>query len=66
MATAQALSQRDADVYLSAALASRGPLGLWGEVALPSDRSPLGNYPQVQSHASFVLAAVAPLLNRRS
>jgi GH15 family glucan-1,4-alpha-glucosidase len=66
MAMAQALAHRDASAYLSAAFASRNPLGLWGEVALPGDRSPLGNYPQVQSHASFVLAAVAPRLNRRS
>jgi GH15 family glucan-1,4-alpha-glucosidase len=66
MAMAQAMSQRDSASYLSAALASRSPLGLWGEVAQPDDHSPLGNYPQVQSHASFVLATVEPRLSPRS
>ena len=66
MAMAQAMSQRESSSYLSAALASRSPLGLWGEVAHPDDHSPLGNYPQVQSHASFVLATVEPRLNPRS
>jgi GH15 family glucan-1,4-alpha-glucosidase len=45
---------------LVAALSTRGPLGLFGEVADPADHTPLGNYPQVQSHAAFVLAVVAP------
>jgi GH15 family glucan-1,4-alpha-glucosidase len=47
---------RDGSAWLDAALGTRGPLGLFGEVADPLDRSPLGNYPQVQSHAAFVLA----------
>jgi GH15 family glucan-1,4-alpha-glucosidase len=47
---------RDGSAWLDAALGTRGPLGLFGEVADPVDRSPLGNYPQVQSHAAFVLA----------
>ncbi len=49
---------RDGSPWLEAALATRGPLGLFGEVADPVERSPLGNYPQVQSHAAFVLAVV--------
>ena len=54
--------QPDATVHawLDAALATRGPLGLFGEVADPVDHSPLGNYPQVQSHAAFVLAVADP------
>ena len=51
---------RDGSRWLQAALATRGPLGLFGEVADPSDHSPLGNYPQVQSHAALVLAVVTP------
>jgi GH15 family glucan-1,4-alpha-glucosidase len=51
---------RDGSRWLDAALTTRGPLGLFGEVADPVDHSPLGNYPQVQSHAAFVLAVVAP------
>lgn len=48
---------RDGSRHFAAAAGSRGPLGLFGEVADPSDHTPLGNYPQVQSHAAFVLAA---------
>jgi GH15 family glucan-1,4-alpha-glucosidase len=48
---------RDGSRWFENALATHGPLGLFGEVADPRDRSPLGNYPQVQSHAAFVLAA---------
>jgi GH15 family glucan-1,4-alpha-glucosidase len=48
---------RDGSPWFDAALGARGPLGLFGEVADPLDRTPLGNYPQVQSHAAFVLAA---------
>jgi GH15 family glucan-1,4-alpha-glucosidase len=47
---------RDGSPWLDAALATRGPLGLFGEVADPQDRSPLGNYPQVQGHAAFARA----------
>lgn len=47
----------DGSHHLAAAAATRGPLDLFGEVADPTHRCPLGNYPQVQSHASFVLAA---------
>ncbi|MGA8635175.1 MAG: hypothetical protein WB805_10000, partial [Candidatus Dormiibacterota bacterium] len=49
---------RDGSPWLAAALATRGPLGLFGEVADPVEHSPLGNYPQVQSHAAFVLAVI--------
>ena len=41
----------------AAASSARGTTDLFGEVADPADHSPLGNYPQVQSHAAFVLAA---------
>jgi alpha,alpha-trehalase len=51
---------RDGSQWLDAALSTRGPLDLFGEVADPVDHSPLGNYPQVQSHAAFVLAVVDP------
>jgi GH15 family glucan-1,4-alpha-glucosidase len=60
LAEALAARGRDGSRWLEAALATRGPLGLFGEVADPGDHSPLGNYPQVQSHAAFVLAVVAP------
>jgi GH15 family glucan-1,4-alpha-glucosidase len=43
--------------HVAAALAEHGVGGLLGEVALPG-RGPLGNYPQVQSHASLILAAL--------
>jgi len=56
---ASALEQngRSGQRHFSAALRARGDLGLFGEVADPGSLSPLGNYPQVQSHAAFVLAA---------
>jgi GH15 family glucan-1,4-alpha-glucosidase len=60
LAAALAAVGRDGSQYLDAALATGGALGLFGEVADPGDHTPLGNYPQVQSHASFVLAVVAP------
>jgi GH15 family glucan-1,4-alpha-glucosidase len=63
LAGALAATGRDGSRWLDAALATRGRLGLFGEVADPIDRSPLGNYPQVQSHAAFVLAVVPPDVN---
>ena len=60
LAGALAARGRDGSRWLESALATRGPLGLFGEVADPIDHSPLGNYPQVQSHAAFVLAVTAP------
>jgi GH15 family glucan-1,4-alpha-glucosidase len=47
---------RDGSAWLDTALRTRGPFGLFGEVADPLDHTPLGNYPQVQSHAAFALA----------
>jgi GH15 family glucan-1,4-alpha-glucosidase len=58
LAGALAATGRDGSPWLAAALATRGPLGLFGEVADPVELSPLGNYPQVQSHAAFVLAVI--------
>jgi GH15 family glucan-1,4-alpha-glucosidase len=43
--------------HARAALRERGPLGLFGEVSLPRN-GPMGNYPQVQSHAALILAAL--------
>jgi GH15 family glucan-1,4-alpha-glucosidase len=60
LAGALAARGRDGSRWLRSALATRGPLGLFGEVADPGDHSPLGNYPQVQSHAAFVLAVTSP------
>jgi alpha,alpha-trehalase len=50
---------RDGSPWFEAALGTRGPLGLFGEVADPLDHTPLGNYPQVQSHAAFALAVTS-------
>jgi GH15 family glucan-1,4-alpha-glucosidase len=60
VAQALELCGADGSRHFAAALAARGSLDLFGEVADPRDGSPLGNYPQVQSHASFVLAATRP------
>ena len=60
LAGALAATGRDGSRWLEAALATRGPLGLFGEVADPDNHTPLGNYPQVQSHAAFVLAVADP------
>ncbi len=62
LAAALAATGRDGSAWLSAAVSTRGPFGLFGEVTDPSDHTPLGNYPQIQSHAAFVLAVTA--LNR--
>jgi GH15 family glucan-1,4-alpha-glucosidase len=57
---------RDGSRHFAAAVSARGALDLFGEVADPNDNSPLGNYPQVQSHASFLLAAIdAPVHEHR-
>lgn len=55
---------RDGSPWLDAALGARGSLGLFGEVADPLDHTPLGNYPQVQSHAAFVLAVTRAMSRR--
>jgi GH15 family glucan-1,4-alpha-glucosidase len=57
VAQAQGRLGRDGSRHFAAAASARGLLDLFGEVADPADTSPLGNYPQVQSHASFLLAA---------
>ncbi|HEY6469761.1 MAG TPA: glycoside hydrolase family 15 protein [Candidatus Dormibacteraeota bacterium] len=54
----------DGSRWFDAALAARGPLGLFGEVADPRDGTPLGNYPQVQSHAAFAMAVMADQARR--
>lgn len=46
----------DGTPWFGAAAATAGRLGLLGEVADPEGGGPYGNYPQVQSHAAFVLA----------
>jgi alpha,alpha-trehalase len=56
LSAALAATGHDSSRWLDAALQTHGPLGLFGEVADPVDHTPLGNYPQVQSHASFALA----------
>ena len=60
LAGALAATGRDGSRWLEAALATRGSLGLFGEVADPDKHTPLGNYPQVQSHAAFALAVADP------
>ena len=60
MATAERAAGRDAGPRLRAAASAAGGLGLFGEVVDPATGGPLGNYPQVQSHAAAVLAVTAP------
>jgi len=57
MASAQELCGGDGRHHFHNAYTCRGSTGLFGEVADPQTLSPLGNYPQVQSHAAFLLAA---------
>jgi alpha,alpha-trehalase len=57
LAAAEEMSGLDGVQRFTGAVSCAGPLGLFGEVVDPDTCSPLGNYPQVQSHASFVLAA---------
>ena len=57
MATAQQSAGGDGQRHFRAAVSARGSLGLFGEVVDPEDGTPLGNYPQVQSHAAFLNAA---------
>ena len=60
VAEALQLCGRDGSRNFAAAARSRGPLDLFGEVADPTHHTPLGNYPQVQSHAAFIIAATDP------
>lgn len=67
MATAAGATGRDAGRWLRAAVRTCGALGLLGEVVDPDTGGPLGNYPQVQSHAALVCALTplaAPLSSR--
>ncbi|MBV9099677.1 MAG: glycoside hydrolase family 15 protein [Candidatus Dormibacteraeota bacterium] len=57
MAEAAAAAGMDGARHLRAAFATRGALNLFGEVANPGDHSAQGNYPQVQSHAAFLIAS---------
>ncbi len=57
MATALQSAGGDGRGHFRAAVGARGSLGLFGEVVDPHDGTPLGNYPQVQSHAAFLNAA---------
>jgi GH15 family glucan-1,4-alpha-glucosidase len=57
MADALERCDRDGSELFARACASRGSTGLLGEVVDPSTGVALGNYPQVQSHAAFILAA---------
>ena len=57
MAEALHLAGLDGSRHFAAAVAARGSVDLFGEVADPARRTPLGNYPQVQSHAAFIIAA---------
>lgn len=56
MATAAAAAGRDGRRWLRSATAACGSLGLFGEVVDPGTGGPLGNYPQVQSHAALICA----------
>jgi GH15 family glucan-1,4-alpha-glucosidase len=59
-AAALAACGADPGRHLRAAASACGRLGLFGEVAEPVANAPLGNYPQVQSHAACVLALTGP------
>jgi GH15 family glucan-1,4-alpha-glucosidase len=63
LAAARERSGGDGAAVLAAGAAARSQLDLFGEVADPVTLEPLGNFPQVQSHAAFILAAV-PLQRR--
>lgn len=60
LASAETRAGRDGSRWLRAAASAAGPFGLFGEVRDPGTGGPLGNYPQVQSHAALVMALVAP------
>jgi GH15 family glucan-1,4-alpha-glucosidase len=60
LADALGQSGMDATEHWRAAVSARSELGFFSEVADPTTHTPLGNYPQVQSHAALILAAVRP------
>ena len=60
LSSAATKAERDGTRWLRSAVSAAGAFGLFGEVRDPGSGGPLGNYPQVQSHAAFVMALVAP------
>ena len=60
LASAETRAARDGSRWLRGAASAAGTFGLLGEVRDPGTGGPLGNYPQVQSHAALVMALVAP------
>lgn len=60
LASAETRAERDGTGWLRSAASAAGAFGLFGEVRDPGTGGPLGNYPQVQSHAALVMALVAP------
>jgi len=66
MASAEEMAGRDPAPRLRAAAGARGRWDLFGEVADPVTGGPLGNYPQVQSHAALIIALTQPRLSSRS
>ena len=60
LASAETRAGRDGSRWLRSAASAAGAFGLFGEVRDPTSGGPLGNYPQVQSHAALVMALIAP------
>ena len=60
LASAETRAGRDGTRWLRSAVSTAGAFGLFGEVRDPASGGPLGNYPQVQSHAALVMALIAP------
>lgn len=60
MSTAEAEAGRDGTRWLEAAVSASSPLGLFGEVRDPQSGGPLGNFPQVQSHAALLGTITGP------
>ena len=58
LASAETRAARDGTRWLRSAVSAAGAFGLFGEVRDPVTGGPLGNYPQVQSHAALVMALV--------
>jgi len=58
LASAETRAARDGTRWLRSAVWAAGAFGLFGEVRDPATGGPLGNYPQVQSHAALVMALV--------
>lgn len=60
LASAETRAGRDGTRWVRSAVSAAGAFGLFGEVRDPGTGGPLGNYPQVQSHAALVMALLAP------